>query len=74
MPRTPDMQSAPARARSGHGIEPGDVVGLRSGGPRMTVESVTPPDGVTCTWWCSKTGDMCVATFVAATLERDGEQ
>ncbi|MBI5112891.1 MAG: DUF2158 domain-containing protein [Rhodovulum sp.] len=65
MPRKPDRQSA-------DDFSPGDVVGLRSGGPKMTVETVTP-EGVICTWWCPKTGDMCAATFMSATLERDAE-
>ena len=32
-------------------MKPGDVVILRSGGPKMTVESIDPQGRVHCTWF-----------------------
>jgi len=46
-------------------LKQGDVVQLKSGGPAMTVEEVTP-EGVHCTWF--KGPDQQRGTFPAATL------
>lgn len=32
-------------------FKPGDVVQLKSGGPRMTVKAVREPDEVICVWF-----------------------
>jgi len=48
----------------------GDVVELRSGGPRMTVRSYDPPDSeeVTCEWF-DKTHNLCSKSFNQDTLQ-----
>lgn len=42
-----------------NGLQPGDVVCLKSGGPDMTVEAVTQEPGagtyVTCVWFANQT-------------------
>lgn len=50
-------------------FEVGDVVVLRSGSPRMTVEKVEPVDAgrVVCTWY--QDGRREVTTLPAETLE-----
>lgn len=49
----------------------GDVVELKSGGPRMTVESIgtqIDPDGVVCRWFEGK--DLKQATFPPGSLQK----
>lgn len=59
-------------------FKPGDVVTLKSGGPKMTVEAtgnyggglgVGPKDGVKCTWFDEKKA-LQTGVFDAATLEK----
>lgn len=51
-------------------IEPGDVVRLKSGGPRMTVQVRDPAGGLRCAWFdVTGTGDPSFATFPQDALE-----
>lgn len=63
---------AQARESEGEGMsrgdfDVGDVVVLRSGSPRMTVERVTENGHVVCTWY--QDGRREVTTLPAETLE-----
>lgn len=50
-------------------FKPGDVVELKSGGPKMTVRSYEPQDSaeVTCEWF-DKSNDFCTKSFHQDTL------
>ena len=54
----------------GSDIAPGDVVVLRSGGPRMTVESTTAGGTMIDTGWFTKAGDIQTGTFPSDMLQR----
>lgn len=49
-------------------LEPGDVVVLRSGGPRMTLRSRNSDGDLYCNWFDGR--ELKGALFVEATLER----
>lgn len=49
-------------------LEPGDVVVLRSGGPRMTLRSRNSDGDLYCNWFDGR--ELKEALFVEATLER----
>ncbi len=50
-------------------FKPGDVVELRSGGPKMTVRNYEPQDSaeVTCEWF-DKSHSLCTKSFHQDTL------
>jgi uncharacterized protein YodC (DUF2158 family) len=47
----------------------GDVVMVKSGGPKMTVDQVAR-DEVRCVWFDERAGDFKRAVFPVATLEK----
>lgn len=50
-------------------FEIGDVVRLKSGGPRMTVTQVRGDSAIECSWYTSvDAGDLAVAVIHAAAL------
>jgi uncharacterized protein YodC (DUF2158 family) len=51
----------------------GDVVTLKSGGPRMTIEAIGPEDGGAHCMWFDGKNQVKTELFVAATLEKVDE-
>ena len=56
-------------------VTPGTIAVLKSGGPKMTVVSVSPtiPPTVKCTWFTEDASDVKVAEFALASLEFEEE-
>ena len=52
-------------------IEEGDIVRLRSGGPPMSVQTVTP-DGIECMWFDSD-GRLQEKIFHPGTLQKNSD-
>lgn len=50
------------------GFTIGDVVKLKSGSDKMTIEKIDQDDYISCVWFDGTTVQRCI--FVAATLER----
>lgn len=51
----------------------GDVVTLKSGGPKMTVSEINGNE-VTCTWFDAATTELKTHVFKARTLEKDDDE
>lgn len=51
-----------------HGFNIGDVVKLKSGSDKMTIEKIDQDDYISCVWFDGATVQRCI--FIAATLER----
>jgi uncharacterized protein YodC (DUF2158 family) len=49
--------------------QPGDVVELKSGGPRMTVDNVEADDAVVCVWF-EKSGEKKLGAFRSVMLQK----
>lgn len=53
----------------------GDVVVLKSGGPKMTVLEIDDSNklfkGIQCTWFNEITGNFMIGTFPPLTLEKE---
>jgi uncharacterized protein YodC (DUF2158 family) len=68
MPYQVEQEAKAAVARE-HGIEPGDTVRLRSGGPDMVVETVTG-NRIDCKWLAENGIEVCEHAFKAPMLEK----
>lgn len=63
-----EVEQAEEDGIGGTGVSLGDVVGLRSGGPFMTVEGVDlDPPVITCTWF-DKGDHLCTDCFSLTSL------